>query len=94
MVLPVAAAPAAAVAAVAVATALGGVYRVPEGHVAVTFRGGALIKSIRKPGFHTAIPVLDRVTMIGLPFATRKAVSSCLIVVRTSCVPSILRQVA
>ena len=49
MVLPVAAAPAAAVAAVAVATALGGVYRVPEGHVAVTFRGGALIKSIRRP---------------------------------------------
>ena len=72
MVLPVAAAPAAAVAAVAVATALGGVYRVPEGHVAVTFRGGALIKSIRRPGFHTAIPVLDRVHMMQTTVQTDK----------------------
>jgi len=45
---------------------------VPEGHVAVTFRGGALLKSIRGPGFHMSTPVLDRVHMIQTTVQTDK----------------------
>jgi len=51
---------------------LGGVYRVPEGHVAVTFRGGALLKETRGPGLHIGAPFLDRVHMVQTTVQTDK----------------------
>lgn len=59
-------------AALAVLTAVSGIHRVPEGHVAVTFRGGALQKQIRRPGLITAAPFLDKVHMIQTTVQTDK----------------------
>ena len=35
------------------------IHRVPEGHVAVYFRGGALLDRMDGPGFHWCIPLLE-----------------------------------
>lgn len=69
MVEPVSAA---AVGLATVIAAVSGVYRVPEGHVSVTFRGGALQKQIRGPGFHFATPVLERVHFVQTTVQTDK----------------------
>ncbi|XP_058735347.1 uncharacterized protein LOC131607350 [Vicia villosa] len=36
------------------------VHQVPEGHVGVYWRGGALLKTITEPGFHTKMPFLTQ----------------------------------
>ncbi len=33
-------------------------HRIEEGHVGVYYRGGALLNTIAKPGFHMMIPML------------------------------------
>lgn len=38
----------------------GFLHQVPEGHVGVYWRGGALLKTITDPGFHLKIPVLTQ----------------------------------
>lgn len=47
----------AALMAIAAITA-GGIRRVPEGHVAVYYRGGALLKHTDEPGFRFAFPLI------------------------------------
>ena len=34
------------------------IHKIEEGHVAVYFRGGALLETISEPGFHMMIPFL------------------------------------
>merc|ERR1719487_2239907 len=41
-----------------------GVHRVPEGHVAVYWRGGALLNRTRSPGFHIKLPLLESVAFV------------------------------
>jgi len=35
---------------------MGGVHRIPEGHVGVYWRGGALLDRVTSPGYHTMLP--------------------------------------
>jgi regulator of protease activity HflC (stomatin/prohibitin superfamily) len=41
-----------------------GLHRVPEGHVAVYYRGGALLDKIEKPGFHVKVPGVTQVAFV------------------------------
>jgi len=41
-------------------SAFSGLHRVPEGHVAVYFRGGALLKRMHDPGFQFKLPFIER----------------------------------
>jgi len=43
-----------------VAVLITGVYRVHEGHVSVTYFGGALQDTLKSPGYHWAMPGLTR----------------------------------
>ncbi|KAJ8760397.1 hypothetical protein K2173_015064 [Erythroxylum novogranatense] len=36
------------------------VHQVPEGHVGVYWRGGALLKTVTDPGFHTMLPLITQ----------------------------------
>mmetsp|Transcript_20128 Transcript_20128/g.23223 ORF Transcript_20128/g.23223 Transcript_20128/m.23223 type:complete len:334 (+) Transcript_20128:198-1199(+) len=36
----------------------GGIHKIPEGHVGIYYRGGALLDTITTPGFHWKIPLL------------------------------------
>lgn len=38
-----------------------GFHSVPEGHVGIYFRGGALLDSIVDPGFHFKLPLITTV---------------------------------
>ena len=42
-------------------TIYGGFHTVQEGHVGIYFRGGALLKEISEPGYHTKLPILTKV---------------------------------
>lgn len=50
----------------------GGIHRVPEGHVAVYWRGGALLKGIKGPGFHMMLPVVTHVANVQVTVQTDK----------------------
>ncbi|CAF0850613.1 unnamed protein product [Didymodactylos carnosus] len=41
-----------------------GIHQIPEGHVGVYYRGGALLKSISDPGYHVMLPVLTSVRIV------------------------------
>jgi regulator of protease activity HflC (stomatin/prohibitin superfamily) len=45
---------------------------VPEGHVAVYFRGGRLLQKTAGPGFHTALPLVTRVELVQTTVQTDK----------------------
>jgi len=36
--------------------AMNGIHQIPEGHIGVYFRGGALLEGISEPGWHTKLP--------------------------------------
>ncbi|KAJ7569984.1 hypothetical protein O6H91_01G102400 [Diphasiastrum complanatum] len=46
------------------------VHQVPEGHVGVYWRGGALLKTTSSPGFHLMIPLLTRYEPIQVTIQT------------------------
>lgn len=41
-----------------------GLHRVPEGHVAVYYRGGALLDKMEMPGFHVKLPGITQVSHV------------------------------
>ena len=51
------------------------VHRVPEGHVAVYYRGGALLDRISGPGFHMLTPVRARALSCERVFARLSAIT-------------------
>jgi len=48
---------------------------VPEGHVAVYFRGGRLLQKTAGPGFHTALPLITRVEFVQTTVQTDKVLN-------------------
>lgn len=48
------------------------VHQVPEGHVGVYWRGGALLKTITSPGFHLKMPLITRYEPIQVTIQTDK----------------------
>ena len=50
----------------------GGVHRVPEGHVAVYFRGGRLLDRLSGPGYHVKTPLLEQVQFVQVTMQTDK----------------------
>merc|ERR1719482_394535 len=53
-------------------TLLAAVHRVPEGHVAVYYRGGKLLNRIHEPGFHLHVPLLEQVEYVQTTIQTDK----------------------
>ncbi len=53
----------------------GGVHRVPEGHVAVYYRGGALLDKMDGPGYRLATPLLTTVKYVQTTVQTDKVTS-------------------
>jgi len=51
---------------------LSGIHRVPEGHVAVYYRGGALLKRTEQPGFHFATPLVTMTESVQTTVQTDK----------------------
>ncbi|KAJ7569980.1 hypothetical protein O6H91_01G102200 [Diphasiastrum complanatum] len=51
------------------------VHQVPEGHVGVYWRGGALLKTTSSPGFHLMIPLLTRYEPIQVTIQTDQVVN-------------------
>jgi len=49
-----------------------GIHRVPEGHVAVYYRGGALLSRMAEPGFHVKAPVIESVSFVQTTVQTDK----------------------
>lgn len=47
-------------------------HQVPEGHVGVYWRGGALLKTISEPGFHLMLPYITRFEPIQVTIQTDK----------------------
>ena len=37
---------------------MGGIHTIEEGHIGIYTRGGALLKGITEPGFHSMVPIL------------------------------------
>jgi len=50
----------------------GSIHRVPEGHVAVYYRGGALLNRIKGPGFHALVPGIEKVYYVQTTVQTDK----------------------
>lgn len=48
------------------------VHRVPEGHVAVYYRGGKLLDRMSEPGFHLQVPLLEHVQYVQTTVQTDK----------------------
>jgi regulator of protease activity HflC (stomatin/prohibitin superfamily) len=48
------------------------VHQVPEGHVGVYWRGGALLKTVTSPGFHLKMPLITRYEPIQVTIQTDK----------------------
>mmetsp|Transcript_21650 Transcript_21650/g.36431 ORF Transcript_21650/g.36431 Transcript_21650/m.36431 type:complete len:328 (+) Transcript_21650:54-1037(+) len=48
----------------------GGYHQIPQGHVGVYFRGGALLSHIEEPGFHTMLPVVTSVVPVQITIQT------------------------
>jgi len=53
----------AAIGIVAVLIPLG-IHQIPEGHVGIYYRGGALLTSMTAPGYHVMIPFLTSVKIV------------------------------
>jgi len=49
-----------------------GLHRVPEGHVAVYYRGGALLDRMSSPGFHVKAPLVESVAYVQTTVQTDK----------------------
>jgi regulator of protease activity HflC (stomatin/prohibitin superfamily) len=60
------------VASCAIGVALLGVHRVPEGHVAVYYRGGALLEKMSSPGFRTCTPFITTAKFVQTTVQTDK----------------------
>jgi len=56
----------------AMMTTYSGMHRVPEGHVAVYWRGGALLNRTAGPGFHVKAPLLEQVAFVQTTVQTDK----------------------
>jgi regulator of protease activity HflC (stomatin/prohibitin superfamily) len=54
------------------ATVLSTIHEVPEGHVGVYWRGGALIPGITEPGYHFKVPFLDKYEAVQISVQTDK----------------------
>ena len=50
----------------------GGIHRIPEGHVGVYWRGGALLDRVTGPGFHTMLPVVTSYAAVQTTVQTDK----------------------
>ena len=44
----------------------------PEGHVGIYFRGGAILNTISEPGWHTMIPFIDSFAPVQVTLQTDK----------------------
>eukprot|EP00850_Spirogloea_muscicola_P009558 SM000054S18044 [mRNA] locus=s54:19325:22644:- [translate_table: standard] len=54
---------------------LGILHQVPEGHVGVYWRGGALLSTVTEPGFHTMVPFVTRFEAIQVTMQTDMVVN-------------------
>ena len=65
------------IAAATIATVLlpGGIHRVPEGHVALYWRGGALLSGTKGPGFHMMLPGVTTYATVQVTVQTDKVAS-------------------
>jgi len=52
--------------------AISGLHRVPEGHVAVYYRGGALLERMHGPGFHVKLPLVEQANYVQTTVQTDK----------------------
>jgi regulator of protease activity HflC (stomatin/prohibitin superfamily) len=70
--MPVANPIAVIVGAIAVVTFIGNLalHKIEEGHVAVYYRGGALLKSVSEPGYHLMLPFLTSVKSVQVTLQT------------------------
>lgn len=48
----------------------GGYHQIPQGHVGVYFRGGALLSQIEEPGYHTMMPIVTQVVPVQVTIQT------------------------
>jgi len=48
----------------------GGYHQIPQGHVGVYFRGGAILTRIEEPGFHTMMPIITQVVPVQVTIQT------------------------
>lgn len=49
-----------------------GLHQIPEGHIGVYFRGGAIIDGFEEPGWNTMLPVVTTVEMVQVTLQTDK----------------------
>jgi len=63
-----------AVAVIAIAAVIlpGGIHRVPEGHIAIYWRGGALLSGFTGPGFHVMVPGVTSYATVQVTIQTDK----------------------
>lgn len=47
-----------------------GIYRVEEGYVGITFRGGKLLSTLAEPGYHVKMPLLEAVDQVQITLQT------------------------
>jgi hypothetical protein len=53
-----------------------GIHQIPEGHVGIYYRGGALLTSMTAPGYHVMIPFLTTVKVVQTTLQTDEGKSS------------------
>ena len=63
------------VAFAAVSLPAGGIHRIPEGHVGVYWRGGALLDRTSIPGFHTMLPLVTSFATVQVTVQTDKVIN-------------------
>lgn len=49
-----------------------GIHQVEEGHIAVYFRGGAILDSYTEPGWHTKLPLITTYELVQVTIQTDK----------------------
>jgi regulator of protease activity HflC (stomatin/prohibitin superfamily) len=50
----------------------GGIHKIEEGNVGVYFRGGAILRTVTEPGFHTMVPFITQYDNIQVTVQTDK----------------------
>ena len=53
----------------------GGIHRIPEGHVGVYWRGGALLDRVTGPGYHTMLPIVTSYAAVQTTVQTDKVMN-------------------
>lgn len=51
---------------------MGGFHQIPEGHIGIYYRGGAILDGYTEPGWHTMLPFLDTYENVQVTLQTDK----------------------